>query len=383
MDMGSVLRDETIELIENGFSRSKEKKLNQIKLLKEWRESGKKICAFGAGSGGCAIAISYENLGIGIDYFCDNDPDKWGKVVYNDIKCISPKELSQLGDEVICTISVGTEVLEEIYKQLIAMGMRHVYKHCESQVFSEVVSDACDYDLDCDFVRDQVDKLFDLFIDEESRRVLLYKFRHIIENGEELNSLNYADIFSPNQYFIERGKYLRKGERITDCGSFDGDTLDYLINRIGFIDFDSYTCYEPDEKNVAGIMSRIDGYDKSIRDKITVMPYAVADRRRSISIDTYGNNHVDAVPLDEYLSVHGTTFLKMDIEGAEMDALRGAEKLLSQEQPNCAVCVYHRISDMWNVPMFLHEKLPNHSLFLRHHQYSFSETVCYALRVEG
>lgn len=375
-------REKTLELINKKFADAGRRKMEQIQYLRDWRMSGKKICAFGAGSGGLALAMVYENLGIGIDFFCDNDPNKWEKAIWNGIICIKPEELAGMGDDVICTISVGTEILEDIYTQLLGMGIRRILKHCESQVFSEVVSKDSDYGLDSAFVKEQVERLFDLFNDMESQKVLMYKLKHITEVGERLNSLNYGEIFTQDQYFLEHGKFLRKGEMITDCGAFDGDTLEYLISRIGFTGFNSYTCYEPDEKNVEGVRERINGYDKLMRDKVRIMPCAVADKRRIISMDSFYKEKVEAFPLDDFLSIHGTSFLKMDIEGAEMDALHGAEKLLAKEQPNCAICVYHKISDMWNVPMFLHEKLPNHTLLLRHHQFSYSETVCYALRME-
>ena len=44
-----------------------------------------------------------------------------------------------------------------------------------------------------------------------------------------------------------------------------------------------------------------------------------------------------------------------------------------------AICVYHRISDLWELPLMMHEMEPGHKLYLRHHTPVYCETVCYSL----
>jgi hypothetical protein len=84
-------------------------------------------------------------------------------------------------------------------------------------------------------------------------------------------------------------------------------------------------------------------------------------------------------PLDEMLSDVKVTYLKMDIEGAEINALCGARKLIEKQKPKLAICVYHKISHLWEIPILINEMLPDHSIFLRHHTNLEYETVCYAL----
>ncbi len=69
----------------------------------------------------------------------------------------------------------------------------------------------------------------------------------------------------------------------------------------------------------------------------------------------------------------------MDIEGAEFDALKGAEKTIKKYKPKLAICVYHNPLDIVNIPLYIKELVPEYKIFLRHYSESSSETVCYAI----
>ena len=73
------------------------------------------------------------------------------------------------------------------------------------------------------------------------------------------------------------------------------------------------------------------------------------------------------VRLDDALKGEQVTFIKMDIEGSEVAALRGAEEILRVQKPQLAVCVYHKTSDFGEIPLLIREMNPNYQLYLRHH----------------
>ena len=83
--------------------------------------------------------------------------------------------------------------------------------------------------------------------------------------------------------------------------------------------------------------------------------------------------------LDQVAAGERPTFIKLDVEGDELAALRGGRRTLEESQPVVAVCVYHRPEDLWSIPLFLHEALPAHSLFLRAHAWDGFELVAYAI----
>jgi FkbM family methyltransferase len=73
------------------------------------------------------------------------------------------------------------------------------------------------------------------------------------------------------------------------------------------------------------------------------------------------------------------TFIKMDIEGMEPDALRGAEETIRAHAPTLAVCVYHRPEHLWEIPQMVRDWVPAYRLSLRHYSTNMSETVMFAV----
>jgi hypothetical protein len=89
---------------------------------------------------------------------------------------------------------------------------------------------------------------------------------------------------------------------------------------------------------------------------------------------------VEVVSLDDFFkNKEVPTFIKMDIEGSEADALEGAKKLIEAHKPKLAIAVYHQASDLWRLPLLINALHNSYRLFLRHYTYEITDTVCYAL----
>ena len=71
--------------------------------------------------------------------------------------------------------------------------------------------------------------------------------------------------------------------------------------------------------------------------------------------------------------------IKMDIEGAELDALRGAEGTISKYKPLLAICVYHKRDDLLTIPEYIKSIVPEYRLFLRAYERTTTELVLYAV----
>jgi hypothetical protein len=91
-----------------------------------------------------------------------------------------------------------------------------------------------------------------------------------------------------------------------------------------------------------------------------------------------GGEKVLAVALDDVLTGFSPTFIKMDIEGAEISALRGGEKTIRRCLPDLAVCVYHRINHIWDIPLLLDDWRLGYKMYLRSYNPYTMETVLYA-----
>ena len=75
-------------------------------------------------------------------------------------------------------------------------------------------------------------------------------------------------------------------------------------------------------------------------------------------------------------------FLKTDIEGAEMSALRGGKNLIVNSRPILAISIYHSLDDVVDIPCYLNDLLANYKFFVKHHSFTIGETVLYGIPCE-
>lgn len=86
--------------------------------------------------------------------------------------------------------------------------------------------------------------------------------------------------------------------------------------------------------------------------------------------------------MDEVIKDNFVSFIKMDIEGSELETLKGAENTILKNMPILAICVYHKPEDLITIPQYissLQTSTQKYSFYLRHHSYMLTETVLYAI----
>ena len=190
-----------------------------------------------------------------------------------------------------------------------------------------------------------------------------------------------------HQYFPPDVPHTQGPMRLIDCGAFTGDTL-ASISELGF-PVDTVHAFEPDLANVASLAGFARQFSRQNGAEVSVWPCAVAGHieHRSFqaaegeasSLSATGSDTVTAVALDDVLPNTRPTDLKLDIEGAELEALQGARELISRSHPRLAVCVYHRPEHLWEIPLLLRDMCPWCDFYLRSHGHYGFDTVMYAV----
>lgn len=143
--------------------------------------------------------------------------------------------------------------------------------------------------------------------------------------------------------------------------------------------YEKIVIYEPMKENIVNVehtvrnLKNVEIHNKALWNKKELLQFSF-DGAGS-SIDKNGIT-VEAEPLDPDSKV---TFVKMDIEGAEMNALEGMKSIIMEQKPKLAICIYHLYDDLWNIPKYIHELVPEYKLYMRHYSKINEETVIYAI----
>ena len=88
---------------------------------------------------------------------------------------------------------------------------------------------------------------------------------------------------------------------------------------------------------------------------------------------------VEMRSIDSILNGERVTFIKMDIEGNELNALKGAKKSICRWHPNLAISLYHKNEDLISIPLYIKELVPQYKFYLRHYSSWDSDLVLYAV----
>jgi hypothetical protein len=91
------------------------------------------------------------------------------------------------------------------------------------------------------------------------------------------------------------------------------------------------------------------------------------------------NLEVECITLDEFKKYNSTKvdFIKFDIEGAELEALKGGIETIINDRPQLAVSIYHSPEDFIEIPVFLMRNLENYKFYIGHYSTGVFETVLY------
>ncbi len=186
------------------------------------------------------------------------------------------------------------------------------------------------------------------------------------------------------QYFVPEVQFSDH-EVIVDCGAFNGDTVKRFYEMLPGC---RVIAIEPDEKNFAQLQqlqrSKYDSlkmYKCGAWSEDTILNFSdKGGGTTSGAVSDHGDIQIEARALDHLLECQAATYIKMDIEGAELEALKGAENIIKNNKPQLAICLYHQPQDFFEIPLYLKKLNPDYKLYIHHHNvYCALETVLYAV----
>ncbi len=349
---------------------------------------GRKIVLFGAGSLGKRSLACLRSIGVEPLAISDNNPQLWGTEIEG--IAVLPPEIAaaRFGADALFLVTIWTAQHRFVVtrRQLQGLGARNVLPG--AALYWRFPEAFLPY-----FAQDVPHKVYEeagkvseaakLWADQRSESDYLaqIKWRAL---GD------YEGLPAPEEetYFPRDLIRLSPEEILVDCGAYDGDTLRTFIAQSG-AQFRSITALEADEISFTRLESYVHTLAPPVSERITLLQSAVASTRGTLCFEHTGgvNSRVSAggqarvpcVPLQELFDTTPVTYIKMDIEGSEFDALLGARKIVGRDRPVLAICVYHRQDDLWRIPLLIRQMTPDYKLYLRMYECEGWQTVLYAV----
>jgi FkbM family methyltransferase len=338
---------------------------------------------FGAQRLGRDLKGMLETMGVDVLGYLDNDPGKWG-TEYAGRQVGSPRGVK---DQDAVILIGTTRYIHDISRQLESMNFTAFISY---PVLSVV--DPALFPPEIPFVNVIEDlvhhrrEYFETYIgleDQKSRDVL----NGLVEYRLTLRHEVIQDIFNPDaeQYFDSDILALSDHERFVDGGGYDGETTRSFIHYVKGM-YDQIYYFEPDP--VLMDKSRTLLADRKNIEYHTLGLYSYSGEigfnqtgNTAGFISEGGNLKIRVCALDQQIS-DKITFIKMDVEGAEHDALLGAQNHIVRDKPALAVCAYHISQDLWRLQKLIRAWVPDYRFYLRHYSQTGLETVLFAVPAE-
>lgn len=350
---------------------------------------GERVVIYGAGQLGRRVLSVCRQLNLQILGFADANPALEG-VAVDSVSVFNPEDAaSRYGGSALFIVAVWhparSHGMHHILTRLTALG-------CTAVPFVTLFWHAPDsclpyylWDLPGKLLADadQVRLTYQLFEEDPESQ------QQFVRQVSLRLTADFAQLAPPAnepQYFPKDLFRADAAECFVDCGAFDGDSIEQFVAWANGAPSRIHA-FEADPENFRKLQQFLAAHP--LTDRCKAWDRAVGERDETVYFDATGAANaglaaagklaVRAVRLDSALAGEPVSFIKMDIEGAEPGALRGAAELIRVHRPVLAICVYHQQDHLWTVPLLMHSILGTSLMSLRSYCLDGLDTVCYAV----
>lgn len=362
--------------------------------LEEFKETAnrKNIILFGAGNYAfrmlCLIGKSHN-----IHFICDNAKDKIGQQLCG-IKIVSPSELSTV-NPLDSVVVVTSHDVRGVVNQIEQYGDFDIY-------IARILLRSSFERISCElFDRlDQIDQVCNLLIDEKSK----YIYKEVVWRRILYGETDFSDLIDGKEEYIFPEMYaesIPEHEVLIDCGAYIGDSLERFYRTYGgrLDKVYAFECGKPQFEQLTRKAEQMEMLPQC--PQIILMPYGVSEKNEREEFVEHAKaggsyikrvggssllekenvvcNTIETVALDLVIPFEDkVTFIKMDIEGSEYNALLGARELIKRCKPRLAISIYHSGADYARLPLLIKELVPEYKFAVRHYKKKHVDTDLYA-----
>lgn len=237
----------------------------------------------------------------------------------------------------------------------------------------------------CEKHQQELDALYHRLSDDKSRETLVAFINQRICAKEG----RWKTVYEDNQYFPDDLIALTADEVFVDCGAFTGDSIGAFLGALKRQNAGAPAkiyAFEPDRHNFAQLqqntaaLPQCECLNAGVWYEETTLRFNASSAQTSAITDDPDGDEIKLMTIDDVTRTERVTFLKMDIEGAEMAALKGARETIKKHQPLLAISIYHKPEDLVTIPAFILSLHADYQFWLRaHHPRLACDMVLYAI----
>lgn len=347
------------------------------------QQCDKRIVLYGMGDGADKIKSVLDDRGIAVTDIMASDGFVRGQsFMGHRVKALSEIE-DEYGDDFVILVCFGSKIPEV---------MEHIYEIAQKhELYAPNVPVTGDGVFDLEYAnanRNALQKVYKMLADEQSKKVFENVIRYKLSG--DIKYLKECETPADEKFDLLN---IGTEEIVVDLGAYDGDTLVEFLNGTS-MQFKKLYAMEPDNKNYRKLKRQLymigsallEAYNVGAWDEDTTITFNMRAGRGSTAS---GGNSADRTPgsgnaiprrsaryrdikmmkTDTMLRGEAATYIKIDVEGAEENALRGAKETITSFRPKLNVALYHRNEDMFKLPLLINELNRKYKFYMRHHPY--------------
>ncbi len=325
------------------------------------KSTNKPIVLYGMGNGADKILKKLYSLGVGIDGVFASD-DFVRNHSFKGFKVMTYSEAKEKFGSMVVLLCFGTQRFEVM--ELIKKISREQELYApDVPVLGNEIFDMSYYNKNVE----KISKVYNMLEDNQSRyvfnNVIKFKLSGIIDyllNCQTQVSEAYTNILK-----------LSANEIYMDLGAYKGDTIQEFLQYVNSYKY--IYAVEPDIKNFKKLMSNVDKLNNceclniGVSDVEKMCKFDMKSGRNTMISNEGTLTQINSI--DGILKGNPVTYIKMDIEGQELNAIEGAKNTILKYKPKMLISCYHRTEDIYQLPMKVFSIRSDYKIYMRHYPY--------------
>ena len=321
------------------------------------------IFIYGMGDGAVKILNVFDRYGIApAGFFASDEFVRGHSFMGHLVHKLS--DIENAVDDFIAVLAFGAGY-RSLYDRILDIASRHTLLAPDVPVVGDTLFTP-EY---CSENAGKIQAVYDLLADDLSRQT----YADVI-NSKISGKIGYLDRCTSDSDEVFSGILrLSDHETYIDMGAYNGDTVLGFVSACGG-SYDRIYAPEPDERNFRKLeknvseLPRVHIFNAAAWSEDTELDFSDSSGRKA-SLSPFSKKRMKRVAaLRGDTLTENATFIKMDVEGAEREAIKGCAQSL-RNGSKLAAALYHRSEDMFDLPLLVHEINPSLRMYIRHHLY--------------